>query len=208
MRHLVILGALVVGLVFFSANSFSDTEEIEIMRGQLVCIQVDSDGEAEVSKEFTDCMGLLYLLGVDGKLYSLHGAPEEMERIKKGSKSRMGYRLPLRLKGKAVGHERAWQLYTPALEVEENSIKTTVTGSVLCVFPNYKEGMADPKIAGGPCNEAEPHAHFIKTDDGEIYALHGSLEDIVALEKNPERTNVTVSGLLRANDSGWILYVN
>jgi len=208
MRNIFVLSLSIVTIAILSLNSFAQTDKVQIIRGQLVCVQIDKTGQASVSKEFTECAGLLYLLGVDGDLYSLHGSEEEMKEIKQNSKSRMGYRLPLRLKGKTVGHQRAWQLYTPSLELEENSIKTTVTGTLLCVFPNQKEGSVNPKIADGPCNEAEPHAHFIQTDEGEIYALHGTLDDIVSLEKNPKRVDVTLTGILRANESGWILYVN
>lgn len=208
MRDLFILSLGIATIAILSLNSFAQTDDMQIIRGQLVCIEVDETGAADVSKEFTECNGLLYLLGVDGNLYSLHGSQEEMQKITENSKSRMGYRVPLRLKAKAIGHQRAWQLYTPSLELDESSIKTTVTGTVLCVFPNQKEGSVNPKIADGPCNEDRPHAHFIQTDDGEIYALHGTLEDVVSIEENPKRENVTLTGVLKANESGWILYVN
>lgn len=194
-------------LLLLQINSYADTEDAQIVRGQLVCVQVDKAGEANVSKEFSDCSGLVYLPGVDGNLYSVHGSELEMLKIKQSSKDRMGYRLPLRLKGTTVGHERAWQLYTPSLDLDDSSIKTTVTGSVLCVFPDYDEDNVKPVIADGACDEYEPHAHFIKTDKGEIYALQGSPETIQTLEKSSQKENVTLDGTLKANKSGWILYV-
>ena len=208
MRNKLILISSLLTIISVSFNSFAEDDDVQILRGQLVCVEVDESGMADVSKEFTECDGLLYLLGVNGNLYSLHGSEEEMKKINENSKSRMGYRVPLRLKGKAIGHQRAWQIYTPSLEPDNSSIKTTVTGTVLCLFPNFNEGDVEPKVADGPCNEAEPHAHFIKTKEGKIYALHGTLEDIVSIEKSSDRENVTLSGILRANDSGWILYVN
>ncbi|MCH8014346.1 MAG: hypothetical protein IH823_06095, partial [Candidatus Dadabacteria bacterium] len=168
----------------------------------------DEEGKATASKEFTECSGLLYLIGVDGNLYSLHGSEEEVRKITERSKSRMGYRLPLRLKGKTGGHQRAWHLYTPSFEPQDNSVKTTVAGSVLCVFLNYEDGYVNPVIAHGPCNEYEPHAHFIQTDDGQMYALHGPYEKIISIEKNPQRENVTLSGKIQGNESGWIFYVD
>jgi len=194
-------------ILLLQINSYAETDDVQIVRGQLACVQLDETGKAHVSKEFTDCSGLLYLIGIDGNLYSLHGSEEEIEKIKQSSKSRMGYRLPLRLKGKSEGHERAWHLYTPSLDLEDSSTKTTVTGLVLCVFPDHVEGNVYPKVADDPCNEAEPHAHFIHTEKGEIYALHGTLEDIVEIEKNPKKENITLEGTLRANQSGWIFYV-
>ncbi|MGB3727997.1 MAG: hypothetical protein WBA70_01940 [Thermodesulfobacteriota bacterium] len=207
MRILNLLSLLLLSVLVLQVNSFAQTDDVQIVRGQLVCVQLDNEGKANVSKQFTQCSGLLYLLGVDGNLYSLHGSVEEIEKIKQSSKDRMGYRLPLRLKGKTVGHERGWQLYTPSLDLEDGSIKTTVSGSVLCVFPDYKEGNVNPVIAEGACNEYEPHAHFILTDNGELYALQGSPEKINSLEKTSEKKNVTLDGTLKANQSGWILYV-
>ncbi|GJM16037.1 MAG: hypothetical protein DHS20C13_13640 [Thermodesulfobacteriota bacterium] len=195
-------------ILLLQINSYADTDDVQIVRGQLACVQLDKTGNAEVSKEFTECGGLLYLIGVDGNLYSLHGSEEEIEKIKKSSKDRMGYRLPLRLEGKTVGHERAWQMYTPSLDLNDSSIKTTVTGSVLCVFPDYDEDNVKPVIADGACDEYEPHAHFIKTDKGEVYALLGSPETIKTLEKSSQKENVTLDGTLKANKRGWILYVD
>ena len=195
-------------ILLLQISSNAQTDDVVVVRGQLVCVQLDETGKAHVSKEFTDCSGLLYLIGIDGNLYSLHGSEEEIEKIKQSSKSRMGYRLPLRLKGKAVGHQRAWQLYTPSLVLDDSSIKTTVSGFVLCVFPNFQEGMVNPVIAEGACDEYEPHAHFIQTENGELYALQGSAETINTLEKTTAKKNVTLDGTLKANKSGWILYVN
>jgi hypothetical protein len=208
MRSLYIASLSVLAIILFSLNSFAQSEDVRIVRGNLACVQLDETGKANVSKEFTECKGLLYVIGVEGNLYSLHGSDEEMEKITESSKSRMGYRLPLRLKGITGGHQRAWHLYTPSLKPQDNSVKTTVTGSVLCVFPNYKEGDVSPVIAEGPCNEYEPHAHFLYTNEGQIYALHGSHEKIVSFEKNPQRENITLKGKLGGNENGWIFYVD
>jgi hypothetical protein len=151
----------VLTIILFSLNSLAQTEDVRIVRGNLVCVELDETGKSNVSKDFTKCSGLLYVIGVDGSLYSLHGSDEEMEKITESSKSRMGYRLPLRLTGKTGGHQRAWHLYTPSLKPQDNSIKTTVTGSIFCVFPNYKDGNVNPVIADGPCDKYEPHAHFM-----------------------------------------------
>jgi len=208
MRSLYIVTLGILSLILFPLINFAETEYVGIVRGNLACVELDETGKANVSKEFTECGGLLYVIGVNGNLYSLHGSDDEMMRITENSKSRMGYRLPLRLKGKTGGHQRAWHLYTPSFEPQDNSVKTTVTGSVLCVFPKYDDGIVNPVIADGPCNEYDPHAHFIQTDEGQIYALHGPHEKIISIEKNPQRENVTLSGKLAGNESGWILYVD
>lgn len=210
MRSFYIVTLSILSLILFPLINFAETEDLQIIRGQLACVQLDEEGKATASKEFTECSGLLYLIGVDGNLYSLHGSEEEIKRITESSKSRMGYRLPLRLKGKTGGHQRAWLLYTPSLEPQETKdiAKTKVTGTVLCVFLNYEEGDVTLVVAHGPCNEYEPHAHFIQTDEDQIYALHGPYERIISIEKNPQRENVTLSGKIQGNESGWIFYVD
>jgi len=208
MRKLYVLSICALVILLFQLKSYAEAEDVQIVRGQLVCVELDGAGKASVSKEFTECNGLLYLIGVDGNLYSLHGTEEEMKKVTESSKSRMGYRLPLRLKGRTVGHQTAWNLYTPSLEPEDNSVSTTVTGTILCVFPDYDQDDVNPVIAVGPCNEYEPHAHFIQTNDGEIYAIHGTPEKIESIQKNPKREKLTLSGKIQGNESGWILYVD
>jgi len=210
MRSFYIVTLSILSSILFPLNSFAETEDVRIVRGNLVCVELDETGKANVSKEFTECGGLLYLIRVNGNLYSLHGSEEEIKRITESSKSRMGYRLPLRLKGKTGGHQRAWLLYTPSLEPQETKdiARTKVTGTVLCVFLNYEEGDVTLVVANSPCNEYEPHAHFLYTNEGQIYALHGSHEKIASIEKNPQRKNVTLKGKLGGNESGWIFYVD
>ena len=154
MRSFYIVTLSILSSILFPLNSFTETEDVGIVRGNLVCVQIDETGMANVSKEFTECSGLLYLIGVDGNLYSLHGSEEEIKRITESSKSRMGYRLPLRLTGKTGGHQRAWLLYTPSLEPQETKdiARIKVMGTVLCVFLNYEEGDVTLVVANSPCN--------------------------------------------------------
>lgn len=205
-----ISAALVVITLFFVEYDLTRAEEEQIVRGNIVCIEIDGQGNATVSEEFTKCKGLVYMIGVDGKLYSFHGSPEDMKKISASSKTRMGYRLPLRMKGTEAGHERAWRLYTPSLEPRDtaDSAKVTVTGTVFCLFPESRDGSVIPMIATAPCDEKEDHAHVIYTSEGQTYAIHGPHEKITAIEKDPNRRNVTLSGNVQGNEGGWILLVN
>lgn len=200
-------------LVFFMIiSSYSHAQESEehIVRGNIVCVEMDSAGKVAVSQDFTQCGGVVYMLSVDGRIASIHGSEEEMRKLSAGSKTRMGYRLPLRLKGSDAGHQRAWRLYMESLEPLESvdSEQITVTGTVYCIFPEYGEGKVKPMVAAEPCDGYMNHAHVIYTDDGRTLAVHGNHEKITALEKTSERENVTITGSLQGNSSGWILYVN
>ena len=214
MKTICMSASFSICLIFLAAYAQSRAEDIsnvrgDIVRGNIVCIEIDGEGKAEVSEDFTQCTGLVYVLGVDGKIYSLHGSEEEMQKISAGSKTRMGYRLPLRLKGKDAGHRRAWRLYTPGLDGDkEDTAEITVTGTILCLFPNYRDGNVSPVVATEPCNEYEDHAHVIYTNEGQTYAVHGPHEKIAAIEKSSKRENVTLTGKLQGNQGGWILYIN
>ena len=95
-----LISLFLLTVLVFQLNSFAQTDDIQIVRGQLVCVQLDEAGKANVSKDFTECNGLLYIIGIDGNLYSLHGSEEEIEKIKQSSKTRMGYAYRLDLKAK------------------------------------------------------------------------------------------------------------
>lgn len=193
-----------------AAYSRAQSSEEHIVRGNIVCVELDASGNAKVSQDFTQCEGVVYMLSVDGRIASIHGSEEEMKKLSASSKTRMGYRLPLRLKGSDAGHQRAWRLYMESLEPLESADgeKITVTGTIYCIFPEYDDGKVNPMVATEPCDGYMNHAHVIYTDDGKTLAVHGDHEKITALEKSSERENVTLSGSLQGNTGGWILYVN
>ena len=200
-------------LVFFaviSAYSYAQEKGEHIVRGNIVCVEMDSAGKASVSQDFTQCDGVVYMLSVDGRIASIHGSEEEMRKLSASSKTRMGYRLPLRLKGSDAGHQRAWRLYMESLEPLDSTDgeKITVTGTIYCIFPEYDDGKVNPMVATEPCDGYMNHAHLIYTNDGKTLAVHGDHEKITALEKTSDRENVTLSGSLQGNSGGWILYVN
>ena len=197
-------------MISITAYSHAQKSEEHIVRGNIVCFELDEKGNAKVSQDFTECQGVVYMLSVDGRIASIHGSSEEMEKLSASSKTRMGYRLPLRLKGSEAGHHRAWRLHVESLEpIEPNDAeRVTVTGRVYCILPEYSEGKVKPELATDPCDGYMNHAHVIYTEDGKTLALHGPPEKIAALEKASKRENVTLTGSLLGNSGGWILYVN
>lgn len=195
-----------------SAYSQAQDKGEHIVRGNIVCLEMDQAGKAKVSQDFTQCEGVVYMLSVDGRIASIHGSEEEMRKLSASSKTRMGYRLPLRLKGSDAGHQRAWRLHMESLETIDidsaDGEKITVTGTIYCIFPEYDDGKVNPMVATEPCDGYMNHAHLIYTDDGKTLAVHGPHEKITALEKTSERENTTLSGSLQGNSGGWILHVN
>jgi hypothetical protein len=170
----------------------------QMVEGEVICVEVDEKGNANAIEEFTECDGVIVVLGKDGKLYTLYGTEEQMKMMAKSPKKMAS--------GEVGGHQRAWIIYGAPLDVQKGK-EQTVTGTIVCLLPNYEKGTVSPVVATGPCSEAGPHAHVIYTKDGQVYALSGSEAAISAIEKNPERSNVSLTGKAVGNQGAWILYV-
>jgi len=189
---------------------FTQQKKMQAKTGNIVCLEVDKEGKIIAKEEFTECNGLLAFIGLDGQLYSLHGSKEELQRIEKSPKRRMGYRTTLKVRGKAEGHQRAWHLDISSLEPKESQKleEEVIQGTIVCLIPYYDKGKVKLVVASAPCNENEPHAHVVFTREGEVYALHGSEEKIINIEKSSQRRNVFLRGKVLGNQKGWILFVD
>jgi len=202
---------LVIAFVVSLANpSFAEQKKIQAKKGNVICLEVDKEGKIIAKEEYTVCNGLLVFIGMDSKLYSLHGSKEKLQRIEKSPKRRMGYRTPLKVRGKIEGHQKALHLDISSLEPKESQKleEKIIQGTIVCLIPYYDKGNVKPVVSRAPCNEHEPHAHIIYTGEGEVYALHGSEETIANIEKSSERRNVFLKGKILGNQKGWILFVD
>ncbi len=194
---------LIIAFLIPLANpSSSGQEEMQDIEGNIVCVEVDKEGNINTIEEFSVCNGLLVFVGKDGKVSSVHGSEKEIASLAKSHEKK-------KVSGRVEGHQRAWRLYASSLEPKETqkSEERTITGTIVCLIPDYKSGNVKPVVASGPCNELEPHAHVIYTREGQIYALHGSEEAIVNIEKSPVRRNVSLKGKVQGNQNAWILFV-
>ena len=84
----------------------------------------------------------------------------------------------------------------------------TITGTVICLIPDYKKGTVKPVISTGPCNSLPPHQHILVTKDGTVYSLQGLQDGLMKVALMPKRTNVTMTGKVEGNNYGWVLYVD
>jgi hypothetical protein len=84
----------------------------------------------------------------------------------------------------------------------------SVTGTVICLIPDYKKGTVTPVIATGPCNTLPPHQHVIMTKEGTVYTLQGLQDGLMKVSLMPQRENVTIAGKIEGNNQGWILWVD
>ena len=84
----------------------------------------------------------------------------------------------------------------------------SVTGTVICLIPDYKKGTVTPVVATGPCNQLPPHQHIIMTKEGTVYTIQGLQDGLMKVSLMPQRENVTMSGKIEGNNYGWVLLVD
>ncbi|MFQ5788714.1 MAG: hypothetical protein ACE5H1_12125, partial [Thermodesulfobacteriota bacterium] len=139
---------LAFGIVIsLSSPSIARQEEMQSVEGNIVCIEVDKEGNLITLEEYTECKGLLVLVGKDGKTYTLSGSELEMKMLATDAVNRIS--------GKIEGNQRAWRLYASTLEPKEpqKSVEKIITGTIVCLIPDYAKGNVKPIVATGPCNE-------------------------------------------------------
>ncbi len=84
----------------------------------------------------------------------------------------------------------------------------TVQGNVICLIPDYAKGTVNPVIATHPCDGLPPHQHVLVTKT-KVYSLQGLQDGLMKIERNPDRTNVKITGKVEGSEqTGWILFVN
>ena len=86
-----------------------------------------------------------------------------------------------------------------------------LTGNVICLLPDKKTGSVTPVIATSPCDKLPQHAHVfvdLRGEVGQVYAVQGSEEAILRLEKTSNRENVEIKGKIGGNQDAWIITVD
>lgn len=163
-----ILSLLSLSTVFAFAVSFAapslagSEEEVE---ATVYCVQADAEGNLQTLAEFDECAGTLIAVGADGKTYAIAEKKEEAKAMKgTGEKQTVS--------GELAGHTRGYILASASALKEKK--EASVTGTIICLLPNYQTGSVEPVVALGPCTELKPHAHVVRTKGGQVYALYGS----------------------------------
>jgi len=87
----------------------------------------------------------------------------------------------------------------------------TLTGNLICLYPESDSGNVKPIISTKPCSKEIKHLHFfleIKKGAEKLYAVEGSQEAINRLENIPKRKNIQLKGKVSGNQRAWILTVD
>jgi len=95
--------------------------------------------------------------------------------------------------------------------VEDKHQNDIITGTLICLVPNYEEGNVKPVIANENCSGHAPHGHVIldtREKVGNVYAVKGSEEAIQRLQSLTNKENIQVKGKISGNQSGWIITVD
>jgi len=102
-------------------------------------------------------------------------------------------------------------IFTVRSYAADEGMKATpgsVTGTVICLIPDYKKGTVTPVVATGPCNTLPPHQHIIMTKEGTVYTIQGLQDGLMKVSLMPQRENVTMAGKIEGNNYGWVLLVD
>jgi hypothetical protein len=176
-------------------------DKMESITGNVYCVEVDEQGNVVMKDEFTTCSGSLIAVGADGKAYAIKGTSEEAKMIgKQPGKTAT-------VEGILEGNTRGWVLASASAAQPQPSEATTVTGTIVCLLPNYQSLDFKQVVAAGPCNELEPHLHVIKTKSGQVYALEGSEESIHKIESMSSREEIKLQGQIQGEQGAWVLFV-
>ena len=188
--------ALCLALPVFAAQHDGQ----KAMEGTIVCVQVDEEGNVQTMTEFTECTGTVVMVG-ESKAAAVAATKEER-------KSWFGIKEAKSVSGELQGHTRGYILASSAALGDEGVKEASVSGTIICLLPNYEEGSVAPVVASGPCGAEDPHLHVVTTGGGQVYALHGSEEAIAKIEAMKEKKNVELQGKIQGDQGAWVLYVN
>jgi len=184
------------GLFYITAFAKED-----IITGSIVCVENNRFGKVNTIYKYNDCVGVLVVLGKDGKIYALSGPDEQIKEIERNPDKIK------KLKGQIRGNERSWIFNTSTLKpiIEETVFQQEIKGDLYCLISDSENKNIKAIISNESCNTHEPHAHVISTKNGEIYTIHGDESKIYELEKTADRTNVVLKGDLKKKSSELVL---
>jgi len=172
-------------------------EDAQAMEGTVTCIQADQGGQLQSLTTFDECTGTLVVVTADKSAAIV--APQAQSKAMKGGKQTVA--------GELAGHTRGYILASSSA-LDDKTATQSVEGTLVCLLPNYEDGTVQPVVATAPCGEKDQHLHVVHTNDGQVYALHGTEEAIKNLENSTQRDNVKLQGQVQGEQGAWVLYVN
>ena len=176
-------------------------DNMESVTGKVYCIEEDDQGNVVMKADVPMCKGSLVEIGKDGKAYVIKGSAEESAMIMKQTGETKT------VNGVLEGNTRGWVLASASAVQPQPAEETAVTGTIVCLLPNYQSLDFKQVVASGPCNELAPHLHVVKTKSGQVYALEGSEESIHKIESMSQREDVKLQGQIQGEQGAWVLFV-
>lgn len=174
-----------------------EMKDAEAMEATITCVQADQGGQLQSLTEFQECTGTIVAVMPD-KSAAVVASSTEAKAMTGGKQT---------VAGELSGHTRGYILASPSALGDKGATET-VSGTLVCLLPNYEDGSVQPVVATSPCGEKDQHLHVVHTKDGQVYALHGTEEAIQNLENSTERDEVQLQGQIQGEQGAWVLYVN
>ncbi len=176
-------------------------KKMESVQGKVYCVEEDEQGNLVMKSDVAVCKGSLIQIGEGGKAYVIKGTAEESAMIMKQPGATKT------VQGTLEGNTRGWVLASASAVQAQPAEETAVTGTIVCLLPDYKTLTFKQVVSTGPCTEAEPHLHVLKTKSGQVYALEGSEESIAKIESMSQREDVKLQGQIQGEQGAWVLFV-
>lgn len=176
-------------------------DKMESITGKVYCVEEDEQGNLVMKPDVAMCKGSLIQIGEGGKAHAIKGTAEEAAMIMKQPGETKT------VQGVLEGNTRGWVLASASAVQPAPTEETAITGTIVCLLPNYKSLDFKQVVASGPCNELEPHLHVIKTKSGQVYALEGTEESIAKIEGMSGREEVKLQGQIQGEQGAWVLFV-
>lgn len=92
-----------------------------------------------------------------------------------------------------------------------NDGMVTLTGNIICLYPETGSKNIEPIISATPCVNEKKHLHFFfetTRRDEKLYAIEGSPDAIKKLQNTQKRKNIQLTGKVSGNQRAWILTVD
>ena len=94
---------------------------------------------------------------------------------------------------------------------EDKHKNDIITGTLICLVPDYEAGNVKPVIANENCSGHAPHGHVIldtREKVGNVYAVKGSPEALKRLQSLNNKVNIKIAGKISGNQDAWVITVN
>ena len=72
-------------LILSTTFGFTEQDKTQAIKGNIVCVELDKERNIKTLEDYNRCSGLLVVIGIDGRSYTISGNRHELQKIAKSS---------------------------------------------------------------------------------------------------------------------------